>query len=604
MAKRDTAFFSKYRKLSVVIILLAFLPSLQFGAGFQGLGDLSGGDFRSKTGGISSNGSVVVGSGNSASGSEAFRWTQTGGMIGLGDLGGGVFDSDARGVALGGSVVVGRSVSGPGLEAFRWTQTAGITGLGDLAGGPFHSEAFAVSSDGSVVVGTSASNSPGPFEAFRWTQAGGKFSGSGSSNDSVAVGLSVAISGAEAFRWTQAGGLTGLGDLAGGVNFSLATGVSSGGSVVVGRSESASGMEAFRWTQSGGMIGLGDLDGGSFNSDANGVSSDGSVVVGRSESASGIVAFRWTQTGGMTGLGDLAGGGYFSEAFAVSSNGNVIVGWSTPVSGTDDLEAFIWDALNGMRNLKTVLENDLGLDLTGWTLIKANSISNDGLKIAGWGTNPSGQTEAWLADLTTNKTDQTITFSPIGDRNVEDSPFLIQAEATSGLPVSFSVIEGATIAVVVGSNVTLSGEGQITILANQAGNENFNPAPGVEQTFLVTFAQSGCQGVFCGEEIPGFPGWLASSWYLNYNVEFLPWIFHDEHGWQFIFEDSPEVFFLWDFGLDEWLFVDENSYRWVYLFSDNPGWIWTFEDNDPDRRFFQRADDGSLFSVPPDLPVE
>jgi len=97
---------------------------------------------------------------------------------------------------------------------------------------------------------------------------------------------------------------------------------------------------------------------------------------------------------------------------------------------------------------------------------------------------------------------------------------------------------------------------------------------------------------------------MASTWYLNYNVDFWPWIYHDEHGWQFVSEDSSEeTIFIWDLGLNEWIFFNENSYRWMFLFGDNSGWIFTFGVNTPDRRFFQRVDDGGLFSVPPDLPV-
>ncbi len=50
---------------------------------------------------------------------------------------------------------------------------------------------------------------------------------------------------------------TGLGDLAGGDFYSVATGVSVDGSVVVGYSDSGSSYEAFRWTSGGGMVGLG-----------------------------------------------------------------------------------------------------------------------------------------------------------------------------------------------------------------------------------------------------------------------------------------------------------------------------------------------------------
>lgn len=107
---------------------------------------------------------------------------------------------------------------------------------------------------------------------------------------------------------------------------------------------------------------------------------------------------------------------------------------------------------------------------------------------------------------------------------------------------------------------------------------------------------------FGGVDIDGFPGWKTSPWYLNYNVDIWPWIFHDEHGWQFVFDGSTEeVIFLWDLGFEEWIFLNQNTYRWEFLFNQNGGWIWTFDDNAPGRRFFQRIDDGSIFSLPPDL---
>ncbi len=111
--------------------------------------------------------------------------------------------------------------------------------------------------------------------------------------------------------------------------------------------------------------------------------------------------------------------------------------------------------------------------------------------------------------------------------------------------------------------------------------------------------------IFQGQPIDGFPGWKASPWYLNYSVDFWPWIYHDEHGWQFVFEEAPEgVIFLWDLGLQEWVFLNGNTYRWLFLFGDSGGWIWCFADNTPGSRFFQRFDNGSLFSVPAGLPVE
>ncbi len=342
---------------------------------FQGLGDLSGGHFHSVAFGVSSDGQVVVGEGESSTG-EAFRWTSAGGIVGLGDLSGGMFGSVASAVSSDGQVVVGGGISSSGNEAFLWTSGGGMMGLGDLPGGDFGSSAHGVSFNGQVVVGASTSTS-----AY-W----------------------------EAFRWTSTSGMVGLGDLPGGNFESVAFGVSSDGSVIAGYSSSAVSFasyedftEAFRWTNDGGMVGLGDLPGGFFNGVAYAVSSDGQVIVGKSSSAASFAsyegnmeAFLWTSLGGMVGLGDLPGGSFNSSASAVSADGSIIVG-----EGMTDLgyTAFIWDEAHGMRNLQDVLVNECHLNLTGWQLWNATGISADGLTIVGYGVNPSGSTEAWVATL-------------------------------------------------------------------------------------------------------------------------------------------------------------------------------------------------------------
>jgi hypothetical protein len=60
-----------------------------------------------------------------------------------------------------------------------------------------------------------------------------------------------------------------------------------------------------------------------------------------------------------------------------------------------------------MRDLKQVLQEDYGLDLTGWQLngggylygCQETDVSADGLTIVGSGNNPSGNVEAWIAVL-------------------------------------------------------------------------------------------------------------------------------------------------------------------------------------------------------------
>lgn len=115
--------------------LFAGAPGAMATPMFLGLGDLAGGSFTSDARGISADGSTVVGSGSTAAGQEAFRWTMSTGMVGLGDLAGGGIQSSAGAVSADGSVVVGQSLSSFGSEAMRWTAGGGMAGLGDLSGG-------------------------------------------------------------------------------------------------------------------------------------------------------------------------------------------------------------------------------------------------------------------------------------------------------------------------------------------------------------------------------------------------------------------------------------------------------------------------------------
>jgi probable HAF family extracellular repeat protein len=340
-------------------------------ASFQFLGYLPG-NVGNIASGVSADGTVAVGFGNSANGTEAFRWTASTGMLGLGDLPGGFFESHAFGVSGDGSVVVGQSIGPTGRrEAFRWSASTGMLGLGTLRGGSSSSRANGVSADGSIIVGSS-------------------FDGENTQ---------------EAFRWTAATGLVAVGDLPGGSTYSEALAVSADGSVVVGTSSSANSVggwsEAFRWTTSGGMQGLGDLPGGNFASIATAVSADGSVVVGWSQSGHSLEeAFRWTASGGMQSLSDLQAGPFFSSvATGVSQDGAVVVGWGQTING---LDAFIWDAAHGIRILKHVLQG-LGLDMTGRRLDRpgASAVSPNAQHIVGTGTDPSGlnTSAAWIAHL-------------------------------------------------------------------------------------------------------------------------------------------------------------------------------------------------------------
>lgn len=223
--------------------------------------------------------------------------------------------------------------------------------------------------------------------AFRWENGGGavtldstKFGQDVSADGSVVIGER---NGPEAYRWTSATGTMGLGFLPE-QNRSSAYAVSGDGSTVVG---TGGGNTAMLWTAASGITKI-------FDGRAWGISADGSVVVGDTGNTAGLPpteAVYWTETGGFVRIGSLAGT-VASSANDASADGSVIVGGTA-----NPRRAFIWDTINGMRDL-AVLE-DLGLDLTGWALTTAWGISDNGKTIIGSGINPDRETEAWVARL-------------------------------------------------------------------------------------------------------------------------------------------------------------------------------------------------------------
>ena len=79
---------------------------------------------------------------------------------------------------------------------------------------------------------------------------------------------------------------------------------------------------------------------------------------------------------------------------------------------------------------------------------------------------------------------QTITFPNPGTQTYGGAPVTLTATASSGLPVTYTVIAGA--ATVSGNVLTITGAGTVTVQANQAGNEQWQAAPPVNDTFTVT----------------------------------------------------------------------------------------------------------------------
>jgi uncharacterized membrane protein len=297
------------------------------------------------------------------------------------------------GVSDDGNVVAGTGTDpasgAPGQVIRRWTPAGGLQTAG-FAPGSEHTSAHAISGDGSTILGVDYN-----ARMLVWTAAGGiqyppgteGFPGDVSRDGSVLTGGFV---GAGPFRWTAAGGATALPTPPGWDNGS-GHALSADGSVVAGTLFNPPGQRrAFRWTAAGGTALL-DQPAGIVGSDANAISADGSTVVGWAYDATDVHRpFRWTAASGFQLLSAFAAG----EATDATADGSVVIG--NGGAGPDIGGTFVADAAHGVRDLKSALLQDYGLDLPGWQLLSADAITPDGTVIIGRGSHPQfGENVAW-----------------------------------------------------------------------------------------------------------------------------------------------------------------------------------------------------------------
>lgn len=168
-----------------------------------------------------------------------------------------------------------------------------------------------------------------------------------------------------------------------------------------------------------------------------------------------------------------AGGDFESTASAMTTvTGNGTYQWSSVQMGTD--------VQNWLDNSSSNF---------GWILAGDESNSSTAKRFSSREGSDPPRLSVDFTPAGGGKQDQTITFNAISDKTYGTQPFGVSATASSGLTVTFSVTSGS--AVLSGSNVTLAGFGAVTIRASQAGNESFNPAPDVDQSFTVSAATSG-----------------------------------------------------------------------------------------------------------------
>jgi hypothetical protein len=106
------------------------------------------------------------------------------------------------------------------------------------------------------------------------------------------------------------------------------------------------------------------------------------------------------------------------------------------------------------------------------------------------------------------KQDQSISFAPLADKISGEPPFVVNATASSGLPVAFTASGPCHVS---GSTVSLSGPGVCTITAAQDGNDSFNAAPSVSQSFTVLSPAQFALGVIDAISRMGLPSGTSNS---------------------------------------------------------------------------------------------
>ncbi|MBK8630391.1 MAG: autotransporter domain-containing protein [Sphingomonadales bacterium] len=157
----------------------------------------------------------------------------------------------------------------------------------------------------------------------------------------------------------------------------------------------------FRWTASSGLQKLPHLSASPLGvtitndpsssgpySSVSGISRDGATIVGQSRGSNGLVQATYWREGTATGLGFLTGftptetarySKFATNALAASADGSVIVG---QMENSDDGSAWRWSSSTGMQDLN-VLATNAGINLNGFTLADAASVSDNGQFITG-----------------------------------------------------------------------------------------------------------------------------------------------------------------------------------------------------------------------------
>jgi hypothetical protein len=216
-------------------------------------------------------------------------------------------------------------------------------------------------------------------------------------------------------------------------------------------------------------------------------------------------------------------------SLAVDKNGDMALGYSVANATTNpDIRyagRLAGDPLNTLPQTETTMlpgvtrgtqSGKCGNTCTRWGDYSAMTIDPDGCRF--WYTQEYYAATGldWQTRIGSSsfpacgaaKTDQTISFGPLGAKTFGDGDFAVSATSSSGLPVSFAAGGNCT---VIGSTVHITAAGSCTITASQAGNSTYNAAPDVARTFSIAKANQTISFGALADKTYGDPDFTVSA---------------------------------------------------------------------------------------------
>jgi len=153
-------------------------------------------------------------------------------------------------------------------------------------------------------------------------------------------------------------------------------------------------------------------------------------------------------------------------------------------NGVDDLTILLG---NGTGGFAMATGSPLAAGTAAGSIVAAD-FNGDGIEDIAVANGAPGNNVTVLLGLVVGQVPQTIAFGPLSNLLRGTPPFIVNATASSGLPVSFSTSTAADCTV--SGNTVNAGGGVCSVIASQAGNATYAAAATVEQIFYVLNAQT------------------------------------------------------------------------------------------------------------------